>query len=90
MLDVSSSREDMGLDVARQRVIVALGSAPDEYHREVPYRPADPTWMKPAAVTVMAGLVPAIRSGRVPRPMAGTGPAMTVRAGFIKRASTFC
>ena len=40
--------------------------------------------------TVMAGPVPAIRSGRVPRPMAGTGPAMTVRAGFIQRASTFC
>ena len=27
----------------------------------------------------MAGLVPAIRSGTVPRPMAGTSPAMTVK-----------
>ena len=34
--------------------------------------------MKPA-VTVMAGLVPAIRSGSVPRLMAGTGPAMTMK-----------
>jgi hypothetical protein len=34
--------------------------------------------MKPA-VTVMAGLVPAIRSGRMPRPMAGTSPAMTMK-----------
>ena len=37
--------------------------------------------------TVMAGLVPAIRSGGVPRPMAGTSPAMTVRAGFIQGGS---
>ena len=40
-------------------------------------RRANPPWMKPA-FTVMAGLVPAIRSGRVPRPLAGTGPAMTM------------
>ena len=30
-------------------------------------------------VTAMAGLVPAIPSGRVPRPMAGTSPAITVK-----------
>jgi hypothetical protein len=30
------------------------------------------------ALTVMAGLVPAIRSGRVPRLMAGTSPAIAV------------
>jgi hypothetical protein len=44
--------------------------------------------MKPA-VAVMAGLVPAIRSGRVPRLMAGTGPAMTMkvtRNGFLVRS----
>ena len=29
--------------------------------------------------TVMAGLVPAIRSGTLPRRMAGTSPAMTER-----------
>ena len=40
---------------------------------------ADPPWMEPA-LTVMAGLVPAICNGRVPRLMAGTGPAMTVKA----------
>ena len=65
-------------------------------HRPV----ADPPWMKPAltvpaltvpALTVMAGLVPAIRSGRVPRPMAGTSPAMTMkvtpqRPGFLVRS----
>jgi hypothetical protein len=34
--------------------------------------------MKPAVI-VMAELVPAICSGRVPGPMAGTGPAMTVK-----------
>jgi hypothetical protein len=38
---------------------------------------ADPPWIKPAFI-VMAGLVPAIASGRLPRPMAGTSPAMTV------------
>jgi hypothetical protein len=35
--------------------------------------------MKPA-LTVMAGLVPAIYSGTVPRLMAGTSPAMTMKA----------
>jgi hypothetical protein len=50
----------------------------------VPHRPvADPPWMNPALtvpdLAVMAGLVPAIRSGRVPRLMAGTSPAMTVK-----------
>ena len=29
----------------------------------------------------MAGLVPAIYGGRVPRPMAGTSPAMTMKGG---------
>ena len=37
-----------------------------------PYRPSPYR-------TVMAGLVPAIRSGRVLRPMAGTSPAMTMK-----------
>jgi hypothetical protein len=52
------------------------------------HRPsADPRWMK-SARTVMAGLVPAICGGRVPRPMAGTSPAMTMkcrrsRTGFL-------
>ena len=36
-------------------------------------RPADPPWMKPA-FTVMAGLVPAIRGGRVPRPIGRDKP----------------
>ncbi len=31
--------------------------------------------------TVMAGLVPAIRSGKVPRLMAGTSPAITAKSG---------
>jgi hypothetical protein len=39
---------------------------------------ADPRWMKPAFI-VMAGCVQAIRSGQVPRPMAATSPAMTVK-----------
>jgi hypothetical protein len=39
---------------------------------------ADPPWMKPA-VTVTAGLVPAICGGRVPRLMAGASPARTVK-----------
>ena len=39
---------------------------------------ADPRWMKPA-LTVMAGLVPAIGRGTLPLRMAGTKPAMTVK-----------
>ena len=31
------------------------------------------------AAPVLAGLVPAIRSGTVPRPMAGTSPTMTMK-----------
>jgi hypothetical protein len=42
--------------------------------------------MKPA-FTAMTGLVPAIRSGRVPRPMAGTSPAMTMKV--TSKASRF-
>src|SRR4249920_564016 len=36
---------------------------------------------------VMAGPVPAIRRGTLPLQMAGTGPAMPVRAGFIQGGS---
>src|SRR6476646_6058172 len=36
---------------------------------------------------VLAGPVPAISRGTVPLQMAGTGPAMTVRAGFIQGGS---
>jgi hypothetical protein len=32
----------------------------------------------------MAGLVPAIGRGTLPLHMAGTSPAMTIRAGFIQ------
>ena len=39
-------------------------------------RRADPPWTDPGS-TVVAGLVPAISGGRVPRRMAGTSPAMT-------------
>ena len=41
-----------------------------------PKYPPRPPWMKPA-FTAMAGLVPAICSGSVPRPVAETSPAMT-------------
>ena len=45
---------------------------------------ADPPGMKPA-FTVMAGLVPAICDGRVPRwDRPGTGPAMTMKAGGFR------
>jgi hypothetical protein len=49
------------------------------YHCEfTPAGSGRPT-LDETCLTVMAGLVPAIRSGRVPRLMAGTGPAMTVK-----------
>src|SRR6476660_5512061 len=40
--------------------------------------------------TVMAGLVPAIGRGTLPLRMAGTSPAMTVRAGFIQLSRAAC
>jgi hypothetical protein len=42
--------------------------------------------MKPAA-TIIAGLVPAIGRGTLLLRMAGTSPAMTIRAGFIQGGS---
>jgi hypothetical protein len=38
---------------------------------------------------VMAGLVPAIGRGTLPLPMAGTSPAMTVKAGCIQGRSAW-